>query len=98
MTRSPRASVTLQIDAPLQRADLAGLSARTCALLEGTGTDLLCCEVGDVEADAVAVDALARLVLAARRHGARVLISGASLELRELIALMGLGAVLEVSL
>jgi ABC-type transporter Mla MlaB component len=98
MTLSPRASVTLQIDGPLQRADLPGLFARTCALLEGAGPELLCCELGDIEADAVAVDALARLALAARRHGARVLIHGASLELRELIALMGLGGVLEVSL
>jgi ABC-type transporter Mla MlaB component len=96
MALSPRTSVTLQISGPLQRADLPGLFARTCALLESTSTELLCCEVRDVEPDAVTVDALARLALAARRHGARVLISGASLELRELIALMGLGGVLEV--
>jgi ABC-type transporter Mla MlaB component len=97
MPLSPRTSVTLKISGPLQRADLPGLFARTCALLESTGPELLRCEVIDVEADAVAVDALARLALAARRHGARVLVGEASRELRELIALMGLGEVLELS-
>jgi ABC-type transporter Mla MlaB component len=96
MTSSPPSSVTLQISGPLQRADLPALFERTCSLLERSRPELLCCVVGAVEADAVAVDALARLALAARRHGAKVLLSGASGELRDLVALMGLAEVLEV--
>jgi ABC-type transporter Mla MlaB component len=92
---SPPSSVTLEIRGPLQRADLPALFERTCALLEGTRPELLRCAVGSVEADVVAVDALARLALAARRHGAQVHLSGASRELRELVALMGLAEVLE---
>jgi ABC-type transporter Mla MlaB component len=86
--------VTLTIDGPLGRADLPGLFARTCALLDGGVVELLLCEVGGVSADAVAVDALARLALAAHRRGCRVRLAGASEELRALIELTGLAGVL----
>jgi ABC-type transporter Mla MlaB component len=94
MASSPAPRVTLAIRGPLERADLPGLFDRTCALLEGVSPEVLCCEVAAVAADAVAVDALARLVLAARRHGAHVLLIGASPELLQLVALVGLSDVL----
>ena len=47
-------------------------------------------DVADLPCDAVTVDALARLALAARRGGSRVRLIGASPELRELVAFMGL--------
>jgi ABC-type transporter Mla MlaB component len=50
--------------------------------------------VDGVASDAVTVDALARLQLAARRHGCQVRLRGASMELRELVAFMGLRDVL----
>jgi ABC-type transporter Mla MlaB component len=90
---APR-SATLTITGPLRRADLAGLYARTCALLEARPIDVLCCELVDVAAEAVAVDALARLALAASRHGCCVRLDGASPELGALIDLMGLADVL----
>jgi ABC-type transporter Mla MlaB component len=52
------------------------------------------CDVEGVKADAVTVDALARLQLAARRQQCRVRLRGASPELRELVAFMGLSHVL----
>jgi ABC-type transporter Mla MlaB component len=52
------------------------------------------CDVQGFAADAVTVDALARLQLAARRHQCRVRLRGASNELRALVALMGLREVL----
>jgi ABC-type transporter Mla MlaB component len=94
MSSAQPSRVTLAIKGPLERADLPGLYERTCALLEGIGPELLCCDVTGVAVDAVAVDALARLALAARRHGARLLVSGASDELRALVALMGLSEAL----
>ncbi len=51
------------------------------------------CGVDGVAADAVTVDALARLQLAASRHGCEVRVRGASRELLELLALMGLSDV-----
>jgi ABC-type transporter Mla MlaB component len=94
MTASPTRGVTLRIRAPLGRGDLPGLFARTCALLEEHGAELLLCEVSGVAGDAVAVDALARLALVARRRGCDVRLSGACAELLALVALLGLADVL----
>ena len=54
-------------------------------------------DVRDVDPDAVAVDALARLQLAARRLSCRLLLSNASPELLELVTFMGLTDVLQES-
>jgi ABC-type transporter Mla MlaB component len=94
MTASTQRTVTLTIGGPLERDDLAGLFARTCALLHSSRPELLCCELEAVAPDAVAVDALARLALAARRGGCSVCLRGACEELHELIAFMGLDDVL----
>lgn len=59
-----------------------------------TRCDLLLCEVAGVAADAVALDALARLALAARRGGCEVRLRGASPELLGLVQLAGLAEVL----
>jgi ABC-type transporter Mla MlaB component len=47
-------------------------------------------DVSGLNVDAVTVDALARLQLAASRSGCQVLLRGACSELRELLAFMGL--------
>ena len=86
--------IAFAIYGPIARDDLPGLCDRVCALLEQSGAGLAFCNVRDVEPDAVTVDALARLQLAARRHGCLVRLSNASLELRDLVAFMGLTDVL----
>ena len=58
------------------------------------GADVAVCDVTGVAADAVTVDALARLQLAARRHSCRIQLQHASADLRALIAFMGLEDVL----
>ena len=55
---------------------------------------IVICDVGGLEADAVSVDALARLQLAAGRRGCRVLLRHASRELLALVTFMGLRDVL----
>jgi ABC-type transporter Mla MlaB component len=82
------------VEGPIARADLPGLCARVCALLEESGASLAFCDVRGLDPDAVAVDALARLQLAARRHGCRVRLCHASAEMRSLVAFMGLDDVL----
>ena len=52
------------------------------------------CDVEGVKADAVMVDALARLQLAARRGRRQLRLRGASPELRALVVFMGLADVL----
>jgi ABC-type transporter Mla MlaB component len=79
---------------PIGRADLPGLCDRVCALLQGSDARVALCDVRGVEPDAVTVDALARLQLAARRHGCQVRLRYASDELLELVDFMGLTDVL----
>ena len=79
------------------RSDIPGLSRRVCGLLEGSKPDVALCEVCNVRVpDAVTVEALARLQLAAQRYGCRVTLHNASAELLELVAFMGLRDVIPV--
>jgi ABC-type transporter Mla MlaB component len=82
------------IHGPIARTDLPGLCARVCRLLETSGAEIARCDVRGVEPDAVTVDALARLQLAAHRRRCTVRIENASRELLDLVALMGLADVL----
>jgi len=61
---------------------------------ERSAITVVFCDVQGFAADAVTVDALARLQLVARRHRCQVRLKGASYELRELVAFMGLQDVL----
>jgi len=93
--RTDRRSTTIfAIRGPIAPADLPGLCARLCALLQRGGAAVAFCDVRGVNADAVTVDALARLQLAAHRRGCQVRLHGASDELRDLVAFMGLRDVL----
>jgi ABC-type transporter Mla MlaB component len=94
MARHTPRTVSFAVAGPIAREDLPGLCGRVCALLERSGAIVAECDVGGVEPDGVAVDALARLQLAARRHGCQVRLRNASPELRELVSFMGLGDVL----
>jgi len=87
-------TVYAQIRGPLARRDLPGLYARICAQLTAAADGTLVCDVAPVAVDAVAVEALARLQLGARRHRCRVLIANASKELHDLVQLFGLEEVL----
>ena len=91
--RAPQ-EVAFAIRGPIARTDLPGLCDRVCALLAESGAQVAFCDVESVRSDAVTVDALARLQLAARHHGCQVRLRGAAGELRALIAFMGLDAVL----
>ena len=94
MAAGERRPLRFTIGAPLQRADLPGLYTRVCALLADHEGESLECEVREARPDAVTVDALARLALAASRHGCAVRLCGASPELRDLVAFVGLAEVL----
>ncbi len=85
---------TLRIDGPLARADLPGLLARACAMLDRDAPEVLRCELAGVGADGIAVEALARVALIARRRGCRLGLAGVSPRLSELIEFAGLAGVL----
>jgi ABC-type transporter Mla MlaB component len=88
-------TVVFAIDGPIARTDLPALCELVCALIETTGADVAFCDVSKVKPDAVSVDALARVQLAARRRGCQARVRGASSELLGLLAFMGLRDVLQ---
>jgi len=85
--------VAFAIRGPIAREDLPGLCDRVCAVLAGGG-GVVACDVRGLAPDAVTVDALARLQLAARRKRWYVRLRNASDELLDLVELMGLSHVL----
>jgi ABC-type transporter Mla MlaB component len=87
-------TVAFAVRGPISRDDLPGLCDRVCAVFSQSGAEIALCDVREVPCDAVTIDALARLQLAARRAGCRVRLRGASPELRDLVAFMGLEDVL----
>ena len=71
--------------------------ARLCAELGAAPPGDVVCEVGALAAaDLAAVDALARLKLAAGRRGHRIRFEGAGPELRTLLRLTGLDETLDL--
>ena len=94
MAASAPQRVVFAIHGPIERSDLPGLCERVCTLLEASSPEIAFCEVNGVAPDAVTADALARLQLAAGRRGCQVRLRGASSELLELLAFMGLADVL----
>ncbi len=82
---------------PIAREDLPGLCDRVCTILRERAPGVTHCDVTGVAPDAVTVDALARLQLAAHRLGCQVRLRNASGELCELVAFMGLADVLAES-
>jgi ABC-type transporter Mla MlaB component len=94
MTASAEERITFAIWGPIAREDLPGLCDRVCSMLTASTARVAHADVEGVEPDAVTVDALARLQLAARRRGCQVRLRNASPELRELVAFMGLEDVL----
>lgn len=94
MPTPERSAITFAITGPIAPTDLPGLCGRVCALLERSEAVHAVCDVRGINADAVTVDALARLQLAAHRRGCQVRLRGASEELRRLVAFIGLANVL----
>jgi ABC-type transporter Mla MlaB component len=83
------------LEGPIDRSDIRALCDRAFRLLDEGETGPVMCDVGAlVDPDAVMIDALARLQLAARRIGRPIRLRHASGELRALLDLMGLSDIL----
>ncbi len=81
--------------ATVTRADIPVLCRDLAELLRSAGAGVVTCDLAGVTCpDVVTVEALARLHLTARRHGRRLVVTGAGPHLRQLVALLGLGDVL----
>jgi hypothetical protein len=80
------------IGEPIARADIPRLCDTLRMLVAESVAEVVMCDVRALRADAVTVEALARLQLTAVRLGRRVRLLHASPELCELIDFMGLRA------
>lgn len=92
------ATIVLAIGGPIAPADVPDLCKRVRVVLESSDAELVVCDVGALtDPDAVAVDALARMQLTARRLGHQLRLRHASGELKQLLAFTGLRGVVLVS-
>ena len=80
--------------ATISQADVPIVCERLRALIGTSDADLVVCEVGGLQSDLVAVEALARLRLTARRLGCGLRLRGTSRALEQLLAFCGLCDVL----
>ena len=81
----------------LTSADIPSLCERARRWLESSDAGLVICDAHDLtDPDVVAIDAVARLQLTAKRVGRELQLRDACTQLRELIALAGLSDVVRV--
>ncbi|NJP32057.1 STAS domain-containing protein [Micromonospora thermarum] len=72
------------------RADIPALCDELAEVLRGRDGGVVVCDVSLARPDVVTIEALARLRVTARRHGWRLVVSGAGAGLLELTDLLGL--------
>ncbi|GAA4937709.1 STAS domain-containing protein [Actinoplanes utahensis] len=88
-------AVRFTVGTTISRTDIPVLCAHLADLVRGRPGHLVLCDVaGLADPDVAAVEALARLRLTARRHGRRLVVTGAGPRLLLLIGLLGLTEVL----
>jgi ABC-type transporter Mla MlaB component len=87
-------NVRITIHGPLTRAGLPVLTRRCRALFAAHPGCRIDCDVSGTAADAVTIDALAKLQLIARENECVVVLRSAGPELRALVRLVGLTDVL----
>ena len=80
--------------ATITPADVPAACERLRALVGASGAAVVVCDVGALEADLVALEALARLRLTARRLGCGLRLRNASRALEQMVAFCGLCGVL----
>lgn len=90
------ATVLLILGGPLVHGDVARLVERLAAVIQTCGAPTIACDVHDLPANLVTVEALARLQLAARRRHRRIRLQRVTPELQLLLELVGLAGVVSV--
>jgi len=96
MPHSRPTTVAFAVAGPIARADIPALCGRVAALLDATDADVVLCDATTLPADAATVDAVARIALAARRMGRRLVLRDAADDLIDLIAFIGVAGALGI--
>jgi hypothetical protein len=89
-------TVAFAVAGPIARADIPALCRRVAMLLETSGADIALCDVTELPVNAAAVDAVARIQLAARRMGRRLVLREAADDLLDLLAFVGVAGALGI--
>ncbi len=90
-----RLQLVIVLSDSLTRADIPGLCERARRRLENSNVTVVICDAHALtDPDAVAIDAVARLQLTAKRVGRELRLRDACSQLQELIELAGLSDVL----
>ena len=87
-------TISFVVRGPIARPDLPGLCDRLRDRIAQRNATHVVCEISSLAADAIAVDALARLRREACRCRCSVSVEGGSEDLQDLIAFVGLRDVL----
>lgn len=88
---APEGTLAIAIEGPMERESLPHVCDQAGVLLTQAEGRPVVCDVGGVMApDAVAIDGLARLQLAARRMGTHITLKNVPVRLHELLELTGL--------
>jgi hypothetical protein len=98
MSQTRPTTIVFAIHSPLGRGDMTPLCMRVYMILQTTRAEVALCDVRALAADAVTIDALARVQLTAGRLGRRILLRSAAADLCGLLALTGLSEVLPLEL
>ncbi|NUR73807.1 MAG: STAS domain-containing protein [Hamadaea sp.] len=93
----PPDPVVWRLGPALDRADIPELCRRLETLLDVVDEVVVFDVSGILRPDAVTVDTLAHLHVAARRRGRHILVTGASPQLLLLLSLIGLGGALPLA-
>jgi len=96
MSSARPTTVAFAVAGPIARADVPALCGQVAAVLRTSGAEVVVCDVAGLEADAVAIDALARIQLAVRRMGRRLMVRDAADDLLDLLAFAGVAGVLGI--
>jgi hypothetical protein len=97
-TAADRRASSLTLEGHLEASSVPALCERLLALVDERGAAFVTCDVEALDTcDLVAIEALARIKLAAIRIGRQLRVSGASEQLLDLISFAGLCGVLPTS-
>ncbi|HEY7259453.1 MAG TPA: hypothetical protein VH459_10300 [Gaiellales bacterium] len=96
MSSARPTAVAFAFAGPIARTDVPVLCGQVAALLQSSDAEVVVCNVARLEADAVAVDTLARLQVAVRRTGRRLVLREATDDLLDLLAFVGVAGALGI--